>query len=234
MKASYTGDQYRVQLGWGTDTTPLSQRPQADQDAHQYCTQKRNEAIATLAAGDIQRYAIIALQEREEYYRAVEKRTKAQGSCPIPTPKDQPAGVIEEIIDQLIQQKRYGVAIRQEELVRVLIAIRDHQEQHNQPQQQPEPEQEHDGDMETQKVVEEEQVVDIELGQQQTPLSQAMPADDDGIGIEEIRVGEQGAREEQAEEERQDGMVVDRQQQQQQQQQQQKQSELPVQPPPQQ
>ena len=45
-------------------------------------------ASAHIAASRIQRYAIIALREREENQRAVEKKTDAQGSATDPTPDD--------------------------------------------------------------------------------------------------------------------------------------------------
>ena len=52
---------------------------------------------------------ITALREREENHRAVEKKTDAQGRATDPTPNDRLVEVGEEIVDQLVQQKRNGI-----------------------------------------------------------------------------------------------------------------------------
>ena len=59
-------------------------------------------ASAHIDASRIQRYATIALREREESHRAVEKKTDAQGRAADPSPDDRIVEVAQVIVDQLV------------------------------------------------------------------------------------------------------------------------------------
>ena len=83
----------------------------------------RRLASAHIAASRIQRYAIIALREREENQRAVEKKTDAQGSATDPTPDDRLVEVAQEIVDQLVQHTRNGIQAQEGKLVGRLIEV---------------------------------------------------------------------------------------------------------------
>ena len=80
-------------------------------------------ASAHIAASRIRRYAIIALREREENQRAVEKKTDAQGSATDPTPDDRLVEVAQEIVDQLVQHTRNGIQAQEGKLVGRLIEV---------------------------------------------------------------------------------------------------------------
>ena len=97
-------------------------------------------ASAHIAASRIQRYAIIALWEREENCRAVGKKTDAQGGAADPTPDIRLVEVAQTIVDQMVQQARNGIQTQQGKLVGLLIEIlaklnRPQQRQHQQQQE---------------------------------------------------------------------------------------------------
>ena len=123
----------------------------------------RRLVSAREAASEIQRTAAIALREREEeYHTAVEKKTGAQESAAFPTPDDRLVGVVEEIVDQLGQQKRHGFKAQRGKLIGPLTAIIVQQElqKRRQPQQQEEEKEEQV--LEEVKVVEEEEEERVE------------------------------------------------------------------------
>ena len=96
----------------------------------------RRLASAHIAASRIQHYAILALREREENHRAVEKMMHAQRSATDPTPDDRLVEVAEEIVDQLVQQKPNGIQAQQGKLVELWIKVMVQLELQQQRQQQ--------------------------------------------------------------------------------------------------
>ena len=64
---------------------------------------------------------MIALHEREQYPCAVERRADAENSAAYPTPDDQLVAVAADIRDQLALEERYGLNVKQQEFIEVLI-----------------------------------------------------------------------------------------------------------------